>query len=75
MKYSFSISHIPGKDLVIEDALSRVPLRTPPLKADVRLNDDLNLYVTNILESLPATERRLEEIRLHQQEDEVCQKL
>lgn len=41
----------------------------------MRLNEDLSLYVANILEGLPATEQRLEEIRLHQQDDEVCQKL
>ena len=31
--------------------------------------------MANILEGLPATERRLDEIRLHQQDDEVCRKL
>ena len=75
MKYSFNICHIPGKDLVIADTLSRAPLRKSPTKTDIRLNEDLNLYVANILEGLPATERRLEEIRLHQQDDEVCRKL
>lgn len=27
MKYSFNICHIPGKDLIIADTLSRAPLR------------------------------------------------
>ena len=31
--------------------------------------------MANILEGLPATEQRLDEIRLHQQDDEVCRKL
>ena len=75
MKYSFNICHIPGKDLVIADTLSRAPIRKSPTKTDIRLNEDLNLYVANILEGLPATERRLDEIRLHQQDDEVCRKL
>ena len=69
IKYWFSICHIPGKDLVIADTRSRAPMRKSPTKADIRLNEDLNLYVANILESLPATEGRLEEIRLHQQDD------
>ena len=72
MEYSSNICHIPGKDLIIADTLSRAPLRKSPAKTDVRLNEDLNLYVANILEGLPATERRL---RLHQQDDEVCRKL
>ena len=33
------------------------------------------MYLASILEGLPATKRRLEEIRLHQHEDEVCRKL
>ena len=56
---------------VIADTLSRAPLRKSLTKADMRLNEDLNLYVANILEGLPATERRLKEIRLHQQDDEA----
>jgi hypothetical protein len=39
------------------------------------LTEDLSLYVANIFESLPASERKLEEIRFHQQDDEVCRKL
>ena len=31
--------------------------------------------MANIFESLPASERKLEEIRFHQQDDEVCRKL
>ena len=60
MKYSFNICHIPGKDLVIANTLSRAPLRKLPTKTDIRLYEDLNLYVANILEGLPATERRVD---------------
>ena len=38
------------------------------------MTEDLSLYVANIFESLPASERKLEEIRLHQQDDEVFRK-
>ena len=75
MKHSFTIIHVPGKDLVTADTLSRAPLRRPPLKEDERLINDLNLYVANILETLPVSERKLDELRLHQQDDEVCRKL
>jgi len=57
MIYSFIICHIPGKDLVIADTLSRAPLRKSPTKADMHLNEDFSLYVANILGSLPGTER------------------
>ena len=75
MKYSFNVRHIPGKELVTAETRSRAPLRRAPTKADIRLTEDLNLSVPNILESLPASERKLEELRLHQQDDEVCRKL
>lgn len=58
MKYSLTICHIPGKELVLSDTLSRTPLTKPPTRADKRLTGDLNLYVASVLESLPATERR-----------------
>ena len=74
MKYSFTIKHVPGKQLITVDALSRAPPRKPVSKEDERLGQDLNLYVAHILESLPA-ERTLEELKLHQQNDEVCRKL
>lgn len=63
-----------GKDLVTADTLSRAPLRRPPSKKDECLTNDLNLYVANVLETLPASERKLDELRRHQQDDEVCRK-
>ena len=75
MKYSFKILHVPGKELVTADTLSRAPLDKQVSKEDERLNEDLNLYVSHILENFPATERKLDELRLHQQNDEVCRKL
>ena len=75
MKYSFKIQHVPGRELVTADTLSRAPLDKQLSKEDDRLNEDLNLYVSHILDSFPATERKQDELRLHQQNDEVCRKL
>ena len=75
MKYSFKIIHVPGKKLVTADTLLRASLNKQLSTEDERLNEDLNLYVSHILESFPATERKLDELRLHQQNDEVCRKL
>ena len=33
------------------------------------------VYVNTVVQSLPVTERQLERIRLHQEEDEVCQQV
>ncbi len=75
MKYSYSICHRPGKELVVADALSRAPSRKQPTEENKSLLEDLNIYVAYILESMPASERKIEEIRLHHQEDPVCRKL
>ena len=71
MRYKFSISHVPGKSLLMADALSRAPC------SDVRREDTLleqatTAYACQVLQSLPATERQLERIRIHQEEDEEC---
>ena len=75
MRYSYTIKHIPGKDLVIADTLSRAPLSGPLTKQDKQLSEDLNLYVSSVIEGLPASEKRLQQIRSYQNEDEVCQQL
>ena len=35
----------------------------------------MNFYVTSVIKKLPINERRLEDIRCHQDMDEVCQQL
>ena len=75
MRYSYRIVHIPGKDLSTADALSGAPLYQSLTKDDKQLNDELNLYVSHVIDCLPTTERRLQEILLHQDEDEICSKL
>ena len=75
MCYSYTIVHVPGKDNVTADALSRASLTRDLTKAEKQLNEDMSLYVANIIECLPTTERRLDETRLQQDEDEVCRKL
>ena len=75
MRYSYQIVHVPGKDLTTADTLSRAPLHRSLTKEETKLNEELNLYVSHVIESLPATERRLQEVRSHQVEDEICLKL
>ena len=71
MRYSFSITHVPGKQLVIADTLSRAPL-SEPTSADNSLQEETAAIVNLILNHLPATEERLEKITKLQAEDEEC---
>ena len=64
MRYSCRIVHVPGKDLGTADAFSRAPLYEGLTKHVKQLNAELNLYVSHVINGLPTTERRLQEIRL-----------
>ena len=75
MRYLYQIVHVPGKDLTTADTLSRAPLHRSLTKDEKQLSEDLNLYVSHLVERLPTKEYRLQEIRLHQDEDEVCSNL
>jgi transposase InsO family protein len=71
---SFTISHVPGNELTIADALSRAPVSTSSVE-DQSLQSETTAYINLVVESIPATEKRLQEIRELQEKDPVCQKL
>ena len=74
MRFHYTIVHILGKELSMADALSRAALAdiTPQ---DKKLQEDVYLYVNQVIESLPLTDVRREEIRKHHEEDEVCSQI
>ncbi len=69
MRFTYGIIHVPGKDLVVADTLSRAPLK---VLTDTQCQYEAEAYVDCILESLPASEKRLQEIRVAQEDDDVC---
>ena len=74
MRFQFTISHVPGKDLVTADTLSRAP--TAECTQDDRLlHEEAEVYVRYVLQSLPATEKKLAEIREEQEKDTECKQL
>ena len=75
MWFQFSISHVPGKSLTTADALSRAPAPDTLSEEDGVLGEEVKAYVNEIIQSIPATERRLEEIKMHQGEDEIFQQI
>ena len=68
MKFRYTISHVPGKDLIIADALSRAPSRNIE-----KSENDTTAFVDMIMESFPASNNRLEEIRREQASDLIIQ--
>jgi len=71
MRYQFTISHVPGKDLTIANTLSHAPSAEPTM-ADQSLQQEANALVSAVVQSLPATEQWLQEIKNLQEEDVAC---
>jgi transposase InsO family protein len=71
MRYSYEVQHVPGKELYTADTLSRGPCGKSTSQ-DCELEEDTQAYVAMICQNLPATDQRLNEIRLHQTQDETC---
>ena len=72
MRFSYTISHVPGKDLYTPDTLSRAPVRNT---AEDEFASEVSCYVDSIMQNIPATDRKLAEISKAQSEDSVCQSL
>ncbi|GBM63504.1 Transposon Ty3-I Gag-Pol polyprotein [Araneus ventricosus] len=64
MKFSYTIVHIPGKELFAADALSRNPQKVPYKSEE--LEAEIDAFVQMITSSLPASSRRLDELRVAQ---------
>ena len=71
MKLSYQISHIPGKNLVTADVLFRGP-SSHISTVNYELKTKVNTYVNAIITSLPATNTKLQEIKVSQQNDPTC---
>ncbi len=71
MRFYFTISHVPGKDLSTADMLSRAPTGDSTQDEHLR-QQEVEAYVNAIMESLPATGKQLRRIAQHQQNDEAC---
>ena len=71
LRFTYTISHIPGKELTVADALSRAPVSNPT-SADTQFNSEVDAYVNLVLASFPATEKQLRHIQEAHTEDVVC---
>ncbi len=74
MRYSYTISHTPGKALFTADTLSRSPIsqNSSTKQTDKDLMKDTNIYVDEIVNSMPASSTYMAQLRKRLQEDSVC---
>ena len=63
LRYHFTISHLPRKDLVIADM---------PSDSDLLFYRETSVFVDAVVQSLPATDAQLERIKREQEQDDVC---
>jgi hypothetical protein len=74
MRFRYTISHVPEKNLIIADARSRAPSRNIE-KSESDFENDTTAFVDMIMESFPVSNDRLEEIRREQASDPIIQEL
>ena len=67
MRFSFSISHVPGSQLHTADTLSRAPNMDGSLS-----HSEVKAYVDATIQCLPASDDRIEQIKQEQKEDPEC---
>ena len=72
LRFDFTISLVSGMELTTVDALSRAPSKST---SRVKQEEEIELYVGNILLQLPASDKRLEEIATAQKEHPIWKKL
>ena len=71
MRFSYTIQHVPGKELYTADALSRVPL---PTSGDSQTKL-IEQFVNTVVSTLPASTERLQEYCTAQLKDSNCVQL
>ena len=60
-KYDLEVIHVPGKDIPVSDTLSRNFLPAEP--QDASNAEDLNEYVHYIIDNLPVSDSKMEQLR------------
>ncbi|KAL6490042.1 hypothetical protein MHYP_G00003870 [Metynnis hypsauchen] len=75
LRFCYDIQHVPGKNLITADTLSRAPLSDALTQADQQLEKDVQVFVDTIVASLPVSEARLKQIQEAQAADNTCQKV
>uniref|UniRef100_A0A8C6NU34 Gypsy retrotransposon integrase-like protein 1 n=1 Tax=Nothobranchius furzeri TaxID=105023 RepID=A0A8C6NU34_NOTFU len=75
LRFNYKIIHVPGKQLVTADTLSRAPQGLEDREANSSLQQECCMYVYHILRQLPATKSKLSHIMDVQSSDSVCKQL
>ncbi|UYV84092.1 K02A2.6-like, partial [Cordylochernes scorpioides] len=72
MRYSYSIHHMPGKDIVVADALSRSPIK---ISHEKDLENEICSFVQQITSCPPFKDENMKEIWQYQNEKRECREI
>ena len=75
LRFRYGISHVPGKDFITADTLSRAPVVKSQQPEDKSFQDECQAYVNAVMSALPVTDKRLLEIKQAQADDATCQNI
>ena len=75
MYFQYTISHIAGKSTVISDTLSRAPIICEQPNQEELSCYETEKFVDLVIDSLPGTDTRIQEIIKKQSADQVCKSL
>lgn len=74
IQFDYSITHVPGKQLQIANAISRLQIFSATA-ADCKFQSDICLYVDFVVQCLPMTDHQLQVVRQMQDTDTTCTQL
>ncbi|UYV69315.1 K02A2.6-like, partial [Cordylochernes scorpioides] len=72
LRYSYSIHHTPGKDIVVADALSRSPIN---ISHEKDLENEICSFVQQITSCPPFKDENMKEIWQYQNEERECREI
>ena len=72
-RFNYIVKHLAGKLIYTADVLSRAPTATA--QGNQALTQEAELWIDTIVQSLPASQQRLQEYPIAQAEDPVCSEL
>lgn len=75
MRFKYKIIHVPGKQLVAADALSRAPLGPENNTERNTLERECQVYIDYVIEHIPATKTKLDQIKDMQNRDGTTRQL
>lgn len=75
MRFSYDIEYTKGDEFYVPDTLSRAPLQRSPSEGIDVLEEDDEVNINLIVEEIPMSNSRFEQIRIAQTKEEECQKI